>query len=94
MLNNIFESVCETLDENSIFPTLIPDFTEILELGITSFDEADKPFNMKVTFVNPHYVEGYTNKNGTEIEGYWRDGDGDTSVDISKEDGGGYFRKL
>jgi hypothetical protein len=31
--------------------------------------------------VTPHYVEGYYNKYGTYVEGYFRDGDGDTSVD-------------
>ncbi|WP_419871322.1 hypothetical protein [Candidatus Pristimantibacillus sp. PTI5] len=30
--------------------------------------------------VNSHYVEGYTRADGTEVEGYWRDGDGDTSI--------------
>lgn len=94
MVDNIFESLCETLGESDFFPNLIPDFTESLESGTDSFDEADKPLNNKKTFVNPHYVEGYTNQNGTEVEGYWRDGDGDTSIDLSKEEGGGYLKKL
>ncbi|WP_139193786.1 hypothetical protein [Anaerobacillus alkalidiazotrophicus] len=43
-------------------------------------------------FVEPHYVEGYVKANGTEVSGYWRDGDGDTSVNRTVEDGGGYMR--
>lgn len=93
-MDNIFKSLCETIDEGVFLPTLIPDFIENLESDIISFDIADKPLNKKETFVSPHYVEGYTKSNGTEVDGYWRDGDGDTSVDLSKEDGGGYFRKL
>lgn len=40
--------------------------------------------------VDPHYVEGYFRSDGTYVEGYWRDGDGNTSVNLSKEDGGGW----
>ncbi|OIJ14240.1 hypothetical protein BKP37_09035 [Anaerobacillus alkalilacustris] len=43
-------------------------------------------------FVEPHYVEGYVRANGTEVDGYWRDGDGDTSINRAVEDGGGYLR--
>ncbi|RXJ02224.1 hypothetical protein DS745_07490 [Anaerobacillus alkaliphilus] len=42
--------------------------------------------------VEPHFVEGYTKANGTEVQGYWRDGDGDTSVNRTAEEGGGYNR--
>jgi len=35
--------------------------------------------------VNAHYVEGYVREDGTVVEGYWRDGDGNTSV--NQEDG-------
>lgn len=41
-------------------------------------------------FVNPHDVQGYTRNDGIEVDGYWRDGDSDTSVDLSVEEGGGY----
>ncbi|MTH54902.1 hypothetical protein GKZ89_15980 [Bacillus mangrovi] len=30
--------------------------------------------------VSPHWVDGYYRADGTYVEGYWRDGDGDTSV--------------
>lgn len=43
-------------------------------------------------YVDPHYVSGYERADGTVVDGYWRDGDGDTSVNLSKEDGGGYER--
>lgn len=43
-------------------------------------------------FVNPHYVEGYVRQDGTYVEGYWRDGDNDTSVNRDVHDGGGYDR--
>ncbi|XQY90003.1 hypothetical protein ACNRWW_10610 [Metabacillus sp. HB246100] len=41
--------------------------------------------------VEPHYVDGHW-RDGVWIDGYWRDGDGDTSINLSKEEGGGYFR--
>lgn len=43
-------------------------------------------------FVNPHYVDGYFRSDGTFVEGYFRDGDGNTSIDRSAEQGGGYIR--
>jgi hypothetical protein len=41
--------------------------------------------------VKPHWVEGHY-QNGNWIDGYWRDGDGDTSVDLTEEQGGGYLQ--
>lgn len=41
-------------------------------------------------FVQPHQVSGYVRHDGTPVEGYYRDGDGDTSVDRPLEAGGGY----
>lgn len=32
-------------------------------------------------YVHPHLVSSYTKKDGTFVNGFWRDGDGDTSVD-------------
>ncbi|NIK78825.1 hypothetical protein FHS15_003971 [Paenibacillus castaneae] len=56
--------------------------------------EGDAAFtvNPEQHFVNPHYVESYYREDGTYVEGYWRDGDGDTSVDLQVEDGGGYMQ--
>ncbi|MFS0864556.1 hypothetical protein [Fredinandcohnia sp. 179-A 10B2 NHS] len=42
-------------------------------------------------FVNPHEVSGYITEDGTVVEGYFRDGDGDTSFDRAVDDGGGYL---
>ncbi|WP_423408357.1 hypothetical protein AABM38_22360 [Heyndrickxia sp. MSNUG] len=41
-------------------------------------------------FVNPHHVQGYTRSDGTVVDDYWRDGDGDTSDDLTVDEGGGY----
>ena len=43
-----------------------------------------------VHFVNPHYVQGYTRADGTVVDGYWRDGDSNTSEDLFVDEGGGY----
>lgn len=43
-------------------------------------------------FVQPHFVEGYVRGDGTNVEGYYRDGDGNTDVDHSVSEGGGYSR--
>lgn len=44
------------------------------------------------SFVNPHWVEGFVRSDGGIIDSYWRDGDGDTSINLSEADGGGFFR--
>ena len=43
-------------------------------------------------YVEPHWVNGYERADGTYVEGYWRDGDGSTSVNLTSEEGGGYLR--
>lgn len=43
-------------------------------------------------FVTPHWVSSYFRADGTLVNGYWRDGDGDTSVNLNMINGGGYFR--
>lgn len=43
-------------------------------------------------FVNPHYVNGYSRNDGTYVEGYYRDGDGNPAIDQTVEQGGGYIR--
>ncbi|HEX9060058.1 MAG TPA: hypothetical protein VF941_07745, partial [Clostridia bacterium] len=44
-------------------------------------------------FVNPHHVNGYTKSDGTRVSDYWRDGDGNPGTSLTKDNGGGYFRK-
>lgn len=46
----------------------------------------------EVHWVEPHQVNSYFKTDGTYVEGYWRDGDGDTSINLSTEQGGGYTR--
>ncbi|MFB9324979.1 hypothetical protein ACFFSY_03470 [Paenibacillus aurantiacus] len=55
-------------------------------------DMEHQEINPEQHFVNPNYVNGYDRDDGTHVEGYWRDGDGDTSVDLQVEDGGGYMQ--
>lgn len=31
-------------------------------------------------YVNPHWVNSYVKRDGTFVRGFWRDGDGDTSI--------------
>lgn len=42
--------------------------------------------------VDPHYVDGYFRKDGTYVEGYYRDGDGNHNTHLTTEQGGGYLR--
>jgi hypothetical protein len=43
-------------------------------------------------YVNPNHVDSYVRSDGTVVDGYWRDGDGDTSVDKTSAEGGGYMQ--
>ncbi|WP_143083023.1 hypothetical protein [Salibacterium qingdaonense] len=52
--------------------------------------DAEEPSNLHA--VDPHEVSGYETEDGTMVEGYYRDGDGNTDINLSKEDGGGYLR--
>ena len=53
-----------------------------------------QPFEMKggLSFVEPHEVKSYQRADGTAVNGYYRDGDSDTTIDRDVERGGGYFR--
>jgi hypothetical protein len=42
-------------------------------------------------YVHPHHVNSYDKADGTHVNGYWRDGDGDTTVNLSENQGGGYM---
>lgn len=48
--------------------------------------------NPEQHFVNPHVVDPYFRTDGTFVQGYWRDGDGNTDVDLNVNQGGGYMR--
>lgn len=43
---------------------------------------------LHLEYVKPHWVDGYVRSDGTHVQRYFRDGDGDTT----KFDGDGYFR--
>lgn len=55
----------------------------------TSLDSADEP---GVNHVKPHEVSGYVRSDGTYVEGYYRDGDGNPATQLNEKHGGGYFR--
>lgn len=42
-------------------------------------------------FVQPNWVNPFIKEDGTNVNGYWRDGDGDTSHDLDVNHGGGYI---
>lgn len=90
----MIEGLVDAFKETGKEGTFLPHFSENLQSNIESFDDADKPLNDGESFVNPHEVDSYTRADGTVVDGYWRDGDGDTSVDLTKEEGGGYFRNI
>ncbi len=43
-------------------------------------------------WVTPHMVDGYETKNGVKVDPYYRDGDGNTDINRTLEQGGGYRR--
>jgi hypothetical protein len=59
-------------------------------IDVVDFDDIDD--NGADEFVRPHWVEPYTRSDGTHVSGYFRDGDGNTGINLSLEEGGGYFR--
>lgn len=93
-VRNIFKEIAE---ESNCFLSSVPHFFANVESCINSFDDADKSLNNvgeENTFVSPHEVDSYTRADGTVVEGYWRDGDGNTSINLTEEEGGGYFRNV
>ncbi|MBP1931479.1 hypothetical protein [Ammoniphilus resinae] len=53
---------------------------------------SESSINPHQHFVDPHYVHGYDRADGVHVDGYWRDGDGNTDHDLTVEQGGGYFQ--
>lgn len=58
--------------------------------GVDLVEHTDVPDNIHA--VDPHHVSDYIKADGTHVDGYWRDGDGNTTIDLDKEHGGGYFQ--
>jgi hypothetical protein len=67
------------------------DYNNSNELVYTSDLDAQSE-DVGVHHVEPHYVDGYERSDGTHVEGYYRDGDGNPETTLTEEDGGGYIR--
>jgi hypothetical protein len=56
--------------------------------GVDSMDTADAGGvdveNPNMHHVQAHWVNGYDRADGTHVDGYWRDGDGNTSVNTNQ----------
>ncbi len=83
----------------SILAVGVLEVIDVVDIGADGVDAADDVVvNSSVDaepgthFVEPHDVSSYVRADGTDVEGYWRDGDGNTSVDRTEEDGGGKLR--
>lgn len=97
MIDGLINAFNETAKEGTFIPTFIPRFCNNLQSNVDSFGKADKPLNNVEdgkTFVKPHWVDGYTKADGTTVGELWRDGDRNTGIDLTEEEGGGYFRNL
>jgi hypothetical protein len=97
MINGLVNGLKETDGQGTFLPSFVPHFFNNVKSDIDSFDDADEPLNSGgdgETFVKPHFVSDYTKANGTSVGGFWRDGDGDTSVDLTEDEGGGYTRDI
>jgi len=92
----MFQNVLRQNKSNDPFQELQNDGN--VEVGSTPFSHVLNPtvdvdqVNPNQHFVNPHPVSGYVRGDGTQVDGYWRDGDGNTSIDRGVEDGGGYMQ--
>ena len=56
--------------------------TSFQPYAINTFSHNGKIFTTLTPahYVNPHTVSSYYRKDGTFVAGYWRDGDGNTSI--------------
>lgn len=57
-----------------------------------SIDNTYSSEDAQIHDVQPNWVNGYIRSDGVEVDGYWRDGDGDPNTHLTNEDGGGYLR--
>ncbi|WP_053367795.1 hypothetical protein [Bacillus sp. FJAT-27245] len=60
------------------------------QLGMA--DTAETTEAPGTTHVTPHEVSGYYRADGTYVDGYYRDGDGNPATSLTEEQGGGYLR--
>lgn len=92
----MIEGLNNETNESENKSMFIPNISRAMGSVIKCFEDADKPLNKSGSgeiFVKPHWVDGYTKSNGTIVDGLWRDGDKHTNVDLTEDQGGGYFRK-
>lgn len=61
------------------------------DTDITFYEDASETV-ANVHHVEPHWVSEYERADGTYVKAHWRDGDGNTSVNLTSEQGGGYWR--
>ena len=56
--------------------------TSFCPFARNTFSQQGKQFTTitPIHYVNPHTVRSYRRKDGTFVAGYWRDGDGNTSI--------------
>ena len=83
---DVAEDINDTVDV-----THVADISESSDIAFDA-DIDDISDNQEFHNVDPHYVEGYTRADGTEVSGYYRDGDGNPNTTLTAEQGGGYLR--
>lgn len=80
-------------DSPELLAEVDDDTTPVDASAIKEVEQADVTVEPVDTHqVDPHYVSDHFRSDGQHVSGYWRDGDGDTSTDLSIDEGGGYFR--
>ena len=102
--NNNFDGINELVSADNSYQTEV--ITSSLHSGgqdVFSYSDPLKyshlfefaPLNLDMGnthLVQPHYVDPYIRQDGTLVDGYYRDGDGNTNIDTPLEQGGGYMR--
>ncbi len=93
MSMDFFKAAANLTIRENLFGELPKFIEKIGSSKISSFEEADRRLNGQGDgFVRPHYVSGYTRADGTQVRGYYRDGDGNPNTNLTVEQGGGYYR--
>jgi hypothetical protein len=91
MLSESVASAAEIFSDSAITDTeIISDAVGVTSDDIAFYEKTSEVAG-DVHHVEPHWVSGHE-RAGIYIEGHWRDGDGNTSVNLSSEEGGGYLR--
>jgi hypothetical protein len=67
---------------------------DLIHSAIDSLDLFDINTGDHEVFVSPHEVHDYYRQDGTHVDSYYRDGDGDPFTHLTKDEGGGWYRKV